>query len=146
MAKTDFQLQDGETLFYEGTLNHVKGKLSVTEGTGFVTNKRLVRYEANMTLKVMIGLLAHFFKQKFDFELPLDQIRSIKRKEKGLNKKHALILTTDDGTEMQLVSFKSDDLITAFQQAFDQNPNLSFSELGHQEWVVQGVHQNAAAD
>ena len=146
MAKTDFELHDGETLIFEGKLNHIKGTLNITEGTGFLTDKRLVRYEANMTLKALIGLLALLFKQKFDFEIPLSDIQSIKRKQKGLNKKHAFYLTKTDGTEMQLVSFKLNDLIAGFQQAFDQNPGLTFSQLGQEEWVVRGIKVHAATD
>ena len=146
MAKTDFELQNGETLFYEGTLNHIKGKLNVTEGTGYLTNKRLVRYEASMTLKALIGLLAKLFKQKLDFEIQLDEITSIKPEQKGLYKKNAFYLTKTDGSEMRLVSFKRDDLIVAFQQAYDQHPNLSLSELSHQEWFVQGASVHATAD
>lgn len=146
MAKNDFVLQADETLFYEGTLNHIKGKLSVTEGTGYVTNRRLVRYESNMKLKVLIGALAHFFKQKFAFDMPLEEIQSIRRKQSGINKKHAVVLTAQDGTEMQLVSFKSDDLIAAFQKAFDAHPDLSLSELSHQEWFVQGAPSHAATN
>ncbi|MEM7333034.1 MAG: hypothetical protein AAF490_13175 [Chloroflexota bacterium] len=146
MARTDFELQDGETLFYEGTLNHIKGKLNVTEGTGYLTNQRLVRYEASLTLKALIGLLAKLFKQKFDFEISLRDIQSIKPEQKGLYKKNAFYLTKTDGTEMRLVSFKRDDLMSAFRQAYDHHTDLSLSELSHQEWFVQGAGSHAAAD
>ena len=144
MAKTDFELQDGEVLLYQGTLNSIKGKLNVQEGTGYLTNKRLVRYQGNTMLKAMIGLLALFFKQKIDFDIPLNEISAIKRKQTGLNKKNAFYLTTAAGTEMQLICFKMNDLIEAFKKAYDRNPKLSFSELGQGEWQVQAAAQGVA--
>ena len=97
-------------------------------------------------LKALIGLLAKLFKQKFDFEIQLSDIQTIKPEQSGLYKKNAFYLIKNDGTELRLVSFKRDDLMAAFQKAYDQNTQLSLAELGHQEWHVQGVQAHAAAD
>lgn len=139
MARTDFELQDNEQLIFEGKLNKMTSKLTATEGTGYLTTRRLVRYEASLLLKSIIGLLELFFKQKLDFEIPLDEIRTIRRKEKGLNKNKAFYLVTIDGTERELVAFPAETVLAAFQQAFDQHPSLSLAQLGQNEWSVQGA-------
>lgn len=144
MARTDFELRNDEQLIFEGKLNKMTSKLTATEGTGYITTRRLVRYEANLLLKAVIGLLALFFKQKLDFEIGLEEIRSIRRKEKGLNKNKAFYLTTVDGTEHELVAFPVETLLAAFQQAFDQHPSLTLSQLGQHEWHVQGMVKEVA--
>lgn len=144
MAKTDFVLQAEERLIFEGKLNKMNSKITASEGTCYLTTKRLVRYQANTLLKATIGLLAMLFKQKHDFTIPLDEIVSLRRKESGIGKKHGFTLKTIDGTELDLVCFSLDQLLAAFQEAFDQHPTLTLSQLGQSEWQVQGAKQEMA--
>ena len=136
MAKPEIELRPGEQLLKDGPMNRVRSKMHIQGGSAFLTNHRFMRFQQSSSMQFLIGLLAFLFKDKPDFEVTLDQIRTIERTKQGLNK-NALILRTADGEEYKLICTKFDEWMQAFQSAYDHMPTYNLFEIEKEKWAVQ---------
>ena len=87
---------------------------------------------------MILGPLVNLFRQKLDFEIPLDRIQSI-RQDQGARKQIAFSMTTADGEQYDLVATELEDLLSALRIAFNQHPHLQVSLKDRHEWRIESV-------
>lgn len=133
-------LQEGETILHQGTLTVAYGTLKVSAGTGYLTNRRLLRIKTSMWQLYfgLIGVLLYsIFNRgdKPDLDTPLTSLQTLARDPSGRNK-HLMLLTTRDSQEYKLVLDKFDRWLEALTNALAQN-RMQLVKLGEGEWAVQ---------
>lgn len=136
MARPTLELRSAESVFHDGSMSRVYGKLSVEIGSAYLTNQRFMRFEQSSGLQVLIGLFAFLVKDKPDFEVALSEIKSLARGKQGINK-NVIMMTLHDGTEYKLICTKFDDWMRAFEEAYRANGRYSLNSLGADHWATQ---------
>lgn len=128
-------LNSGENLLKEASASVVRGKLKVDQGTCFLTTQRLVFHKRGMGTFILFGIFSFLSKGKFDFDIPLTDMKGLSRSKHGLSK-NILCIETANGKEYKF-ALKFDDWFDAIKNTLLAHHQLRLVEEGEQRWTVQ---------
>jgi hypothetical protein len=80
----------------EGLANRVKSTFNVQNGRGILTNRRFIYSRHKLSKIIAIGALVNLTQGDYEFEMPLEDIKSISRGKQGFSN-NVLVIETKAG-------------------------------------------------
>lgn len=91
------QEDQGEQIIMQGICNRVKSALNVQNGNAILTNKRFIYMRHSLAKTFVMGAFINLTKGSYDFDIPLNNIKSIEDGRQGISK--TIIINTKDGEQ-----------------------------------------------
>lgn len=85
-----------EKIVMEGLANRVKGTFNVQNGRGILTNRRFIYSRHKLSKIIAIGALVNLTHGDYEFDIPLENIKSVFRGKHGFSS-NVLAIETKDG-------------------------------------------------
>ena len=111
--------KDPEVVIIKGLCNRVKSRFFVQNGKAMLTNRRFIYLKHGIGKIFAIGLLVNLTEGDVDFEIPLNDIKSIEDGRQGFSK--TIKIHTFSGEEFHFYFSKREEWKIALQNAVEGN-------------------------
>lgn len=108
-----------ERIIKEGLANRVKNPLFVQNGRGTLTNQRFIYGKHSIGKILAIGLFINLTEGSYEFDIPLQDIKSIRQGRQGVGK--TLVITTNSEDVYKFAVMNYAEWEIAFNAAIREN-------------------------